>query len=287
MSDDGLKEFLTSRRAAISPDSVGLPVSMTSRRVAGLRREEVAILAGVSVDYYTKFEQGRALNISEQVLESIERALQLSDLERRHLRSLLRPESRIVASESTPRPKARAAVITMIHSLGVPAIVHGPLLEILAINDVARALFDDFPAMPIEHRNLVRWMFLNPRAREVYLDWDRHASEMTAILRAAANGPRTDALDRLVGELTIESPDFKRFWNEYKLYEHTHGLKRFGNEIVGELHLHYETLPLVGERGQTIVVYSADPGSASEEKLQLLSSWVSRSSDASGVQVES
>jgi len=287
MTDDGIKEFLTSRRAAISPESVGLPLAMTSRRVPGLRREEVAILAGVSVDYYTKFEQGRATNISEQVLEAIERALKLSDLERRHLRSLLRPDARITSGALVPRPKARAAVVTMIHSLGVPAIVHGPLLEILAINDTARALFDDFPAMPVEHRNLVRWMFLNPRAREVYLEWERHASEMTAILRAAANGPRTEALDRLVGELTIESPDFARFWGEYRLYEHTHGLKRFGNDIVGEMQLHYETLPLVGERGQTIVVYSADPGSPSEEKLQLLSSWVTRSSDAPGVQVDS
>lgn len=281
MLQDDLKEFLTSRRAALTPAAVGLPVAVGSRRVPGLRREEVAILAGVSADYYAKFEQGKATNISEQALLSIERALRLSDLEIRHLRSLLQPRSQMAPAPPTPRSTARVAVVNMIRSLAVPAILHGPMLEVLAVNDLGMALFDDFPAMPAAHRNLVRWMFLDPRAREVYLEWERDAADMTAILRAAANGPHREALLRLVGELLVESPDFARFWSQYRLHEHTHGLKHFGNEIVGELRLHYETLPLVADRGQTLVLYSADPGSPTAEKLQLLSNWVSQPDDAS------
>jgi transcriptional regulator with XRE-family HTH domain len=280
MTAAALREFLTSRRAAISPEEVGLPVSRAARRVPGLRREEVAILAGVSVDYYVKLEQGRATNVSEQVLEAIERALRLDDFERRHLRSLVRPTPRSRSTPAEVRPKARPAVRTMIDAIGVPAIVHGPLLEVLATNAAARALFDDFDAMPVAERNLVRWMFLSPRARVVYLDWEKHAAQMVAILRAVANGPLADPLRRLVSELTEASADFARHWADYRLYEHSHGVKRFFNETVGELKVNYETLPLPADRGQTVIVYAADPGSPSAEKLQLLASWTTTRSPA-------
>ena len=264
-----LREFLASRRAALRPEDVGLPSAFSSRRVPGLRREEVAILAGVSVDYYVKLEQGRATNISEQVLDAIERALRLDDLERRHLRTLLRPGT-VARAVERPRPKARPAVLTMIDAMTVPAIIHGPLLEILGINTVGKALFDDFDAFPVEERSLARWMFLSPRAREVYLDWELHAPRMVAILRAA---PPSERLAQLVGELSVASPEFAHYWAVYELHEHTHGVKRFGNGIVGELRLNYQAMPLPEDRGTTVVVYSADPGSPSADKLQLLSSW--------------
>lgn len=277
MSEAGneLREFLSSRRAALRPEDVGLPASLSSRRVRGLRREEVAILAGVSVDYYTKLEQGRAANVSEQVLEAIEGALRLDDLERRHLRSLIRPTS--VYTPRAPVPgglKARPAALTMIHAMTVPAVIHGPRLEVLGINTAGKALLDDFDAMPVEERNMARWMFLNPRARVVYVNWDQIASQMVAILRAAAiPGIRDDRLESLVGELTVASPEFARFWADYRLFEHNHGVKHFYNETVGEMRINYETLAMPGERGQTVIVYSADRGSPSEEKLQLLTSW--------------
>lgn len=277
MSEVGneLREFLASRRAALTPDDVGLPVSLSSRRVRGLRREEVAILAGVSVDYYTKLEQGRAANISEQVLEAIENALRLDELERRHLRSLIRPTSIYIArSPIETGLKARPAALTMIHAMAVPAVIHGPRLEVLGINATAKALIDDFDAMPAEEKNMARWMFLNPRAKIVYLNWDQIAPQMVAILRAAAiPGVRDDRLEKLVGELTVSSPDFARYWADYRLFEHSHGVKHFYNETVGEMKINYETLAMQGERGQTVVVYSADKGSPSEEKLQLLASW--------------
>jgi transcriptional regulator with XRE-family HTH domain len=270
-----LREFLTSRRAAIAPEAVGLPATTVTRRVPGLRREEVAILAGVSVDYYIKFEQGKATNVSEQVLESIERVLHLDELERRHLRSLIRPKRSAPAALADSRPKARAAVLNMIDTLSVPAVVHGPILEVLGMNALAQAVFDDFGAMPVEERNLARWMFLNPKARDVYIEWELHAAQMAAILRAAANGPRCRSLEALVGELTIESPEFAHLWSNYQLFEHVHGVKQIRNNVVGDLTLNYETMPLVADQGQTLMLYSADFGSPTAEKLQLLSSWIS------------
>lgn len=269
-----LRDFLASRRAALTPEEVGLPGSPAPRRLAGLRREEVAILAGVSVDYYTKLEQGRATNVSEQVLQAIERALRLDELERKHLRSLLHPSSIHTPRPPSTPPKARPAVLAMIHAMDVPAVIHGPRLEVLGINAGAKALLGDFEAMAAKDRNMARWMFLDPRAKIVYLDWDQIAPRMVAILRAAAvTGVRDDSLEKLVGELTVASHEFARFWSDYRLFEHTHGVKRFFNETVGELKLNYETLALPGDRGQTVVVYSADRGSPAEEKLRLLASW--------------
>jgi transcriptional regulator with XRE-family HTH domain len=275
-----LRDFLTSRRAALSPQDVGLPAPNTMRRVPGLRREEVAILAGVSVDYYVKLEQGRATNISEQVLHAIERALRLDDLESRHLRTLLHPGSVYTPRIVPAAIRARTAVLSMIHAFDVPAVIHGPHLEVLGINHAGKALLDDFDAMPIAERNMARWMFLNPRAKFVYLDWDRIAPQMVAILRnAGGSGIRNDTLTTLVGELTVASPEFARYWADYHLFEHTYGVKRFFNEAVGEMKINYETLPLPGDSGQTVVVYSADRGSPSEEKLKLLSSWTAKAAE--------
>ena len=270
----GLRDFLTSRRASLTPEEVGLPPSHSHRRVKGLRREEAAILAGVSVDYYVKLEQGRVGNISEQVLSSIETALRLDELERKHLRSLLNADS-VYTPQPAPTLKARPAALAMINALDpVPAVIRGPYLEVLGINRAAKTLLDDFDAMPIRERNLARWMFLNPRAKQIYLDWADIAAQLVAILRAAAvDGVRNDRLAELVGELSMASPEFARFWADYRLFEHTHGVKRFFHEAVGEMQLNYEALPLPGDGGQIVTIYTADKGSPSEEKLALLSSW--------------
>lgn len=272
---NALRDFLVSRRAAIEPHERGLPRSTTNRRVPGLRREEVAILAGVSVDYYTKLEQGRVGTVSEQVLAAVEDALRLDHLERLHFRSLLHPDS--LYSRRTPPAtlKARPALHSMIHALDPsPSIIHGPHLEILGLNRAASILFDDFEAMPHDERNLARWMFLNPRARIVYRDWDLHAQQLVAILRnAAIEGVRNDHLTTLVGDLSLASPEFARFWADYRLFEHTWGVKVLFNEAVGEMTINYESLALPGDDGQTVVVYTADPGSPSAEKLQLLANW--------------
>jgi transcriptional regulator with XRE-family HTH domain len=262
-----LRDFLTSRRAALTPGQVGLPTPATTRRVKGLRREEVAILAGVSVDYYVKLEQGRAGNVSDQVIDAVARALRLDEVETRYLRTLLHP-GRACAD---PVRKARPALLSMLHAMDVPAVVHGPHLEILGVNHAARALLDDFDAMPPAERNTARWMFLNPRARVVYRDWAEIAADVVGVLRASA-GPSA-SLDSLVGELNARSGDFARMWADHRVSEHQHGVKRFFHETVGEMRLNWQTLHLPGGQGQSMVVYSADTGSPSEEKLRILTSW--------------
>lgn len=274
--DNALREFLTSRRAAMDPARTGLPQTGKSpRRVPGLRREEVAALAGVSVAYYTKLEQGRVGIVSSEVLGSIENALCLDDLERVHFRSLVKHGSERTRARRPPAVKARAALVAMIHALDpVPATIHGPRLEVLGANATAGLLLDDFAALPAKERNLARWMFFNPRAKVVFPDWRDMAPEVAAMLRRrAAEGPADPLLEQLVGEIMVESPEFARYWADYRLYEHAHGTKRFFNEAVGDLTLRYEALAPTRDDGQTVVIYTADRGSPSEEKLRLLGSW--------------
>lgn len=263
-----LGEFLRSRRARLNPAEVGLRGAATSRRVAGLRREELAMLAGVSADYYARLEQGRARNVSEQVLTAVADALQLDDVERRHLNDLAHQSG----AATHPAPKVRAALRSMVHALDpVPAVLHGPLLEVLAINRAGKALITDFDAMPAAERNMVRWMFLDPNARRVYPDWAEIAAQMVAILRAAGNGP---ALAELVGELTAQSPEFARCWAEYRVYQHTYGPKRFHHDEVGTMVLNYETLRLPADPGLSVILYTADTGSPSAQRLtELVSSY--------------
>ncbi|WP_394615646.1 helix-turn-helix transcriptional regulator [Lentzea sp. JNUCC 0626] len=271
-----LREFLTSRRAALSPEDVGLPAATTPRKVKGLRRAEVAILAGVSVDYYVKLEQGRARNVSEQVIDAVARALRLDDVESRYFSSLLQPETK---HQGTVR--ARPALQSMIRAIDVPAVIHGPHLEILGINHAGKALLDDFEAMPAEERNLATWMFLNARARVVYRDWAEIAADIVATLRASiVPGRDNGAVARIVGDLSTRSEEFASMWADYKLSEHQHGVKRFFHEAVGDMKLNWQTLRLPDAEGQTVVIYSADTGSPSEEKLRLLNSWTTK--DAGG-----
>ncbi|WP_234834882.1 helix-turn-helix transcriptional regulator [Mycolicibacterium stellerae] len=267
--EDELSEFLKSRRARLTPADVGLAVARNGRRVAGLRREELAQLAGVSPDYYARLEQGRATNVSEQVLDAVARALRLDELERRHLSDLVKPATTATADGPI---RVRPALRAIIDALDpTPAVLHGPRMEVLAINRAAALLICDFDAMPEPERNMVRWMFSDPRARQVYPDWPDIAAQLVAILRVAGGKNTADGpLAELVGELSSASPDFARFWSDRDLFQHTHGPKRFRHEVTGTFTLNYETLHLPADPGLSLILYSADPGSPSEAKLRAL-----------------
>lgn len=270
-----LREFLSSRRAAIDPESLGLPASATQRRSRGLRREEVAALAGVSVHYYARLEQGRVGNVSEEVLTAIANALRLDTLELEHLRALVgatRPQRRASRPVAVrPRP-ALGALIDALDP--VPAFLQGPRMDVLAINRAASILLADFNAMPAGRRNIARWMFQDPEARIRFPRWEEVAAGTAAALRAARDPRMADeALEALVGELSVSSPEFARYWADYRLFQHTHGTKVFYHQSVGELTIHYETLAVGESDGLSITTYTADVGSASDERLGLLLSW--------------
>lgn len=265
---DDLSEFLKSRRARLTPADVGLPASVNGRRVAGLRREELASLAGVSPDYYARLEQGRATNVSDQVLDAVAGALRLDELERRHLNTLVKPSRRREAGVPRVRPALRAMIAALDPT---PAVLHGPRLDVLAINRAGRLLIHDFDAVPVPERNMVRWLFTDPTARRVYPDWLDIAAQLVAILRlnAGANGADTQ-LTELVADLSATSATFAKLWADQKLFQHTHGPKRFHHDAVGTFTLNYETVHLPADPGLSLILYSADAGSPSEAKLTAL-----------------
>jgi len=289
-----LRDFLTSRRRAIDPYEAGLPRSPVPRRTPGLRREEVAVLAGVSVDYYTRLEQGRVGHVSDQVLDAVSGALRLDETERGYLHGLVSSDHSARRSDARagqiPRLVARPALRELIRTMDpVPAILQGPHMEVLAINRIGAALTADFDALPAKQRNIVRWLFLDASSRQVYPDWEAVAAGTVAALRRSWKPGIPDlALEELVGELTVASAEFARFWAEYRLYQHQYGRKRFHHDLVGEMTLNYETLEVSGNEGLFISTYAADPGSPSAEKLGLLISWVMehQSSPAPAVDLE-
>jgi transcriptional regulator with XRE-family HTH domain len=226
-------EYLRRRRAELQPGDVGLPHT-AFRRVAGLRREEVAQLAGVSTDYYTRLEQGRDLSPSDAVLDALARALELDDAGRAHLYHVAhpaRPGRRPIRTVQRVRP----AVQSMLDAwTGQAAFVLGRRGDVLATNPLARALLADFDAMPYRDRNLTKWILLDPAARELYVDWAQIASEMVAILRLGAGAHPDDArTTELVGEFTLKSPEFSRWWSQHKVLDRTWGHKRFRHPVVG------------------------------------------------------
>jgi transcriptional regulator with XRE-family HTH domain len=263
----------------MTPEEAGLRTYGNSpRRVPGLRREEVALLAGVSVDYYTRLERGNAAGVSDTVLEALARALQLDDAERAHLFDLAR-----AAHTSTPRrrrrpqQRMRPAVQHMLDAMaGVPAFVRNGRLDIVGANHLFRALYSDHFHHAAEPLNTARFLFLDPRAHTFYVDWDRVASDVVAVLRAeAGRDPHDRELTDLVGELSMRSELFAKLWAAHNVRSHDTGLKRFHHPVVGDLNLTFESLELVADPGLTMTVYTAEPGSRSEEALNLLASWTS------------
>ena len=279
-----LGEFLRSRRARLSPASIGVPTSGGARRVPGLRRAELAQLAGVSVDYYTRLEQGRHLNVSDSVLDAVARALQLDAVERTYLFDLARAKPRGGTRRRTSRPqRVRPGVHRLLESLDdrSPAIVLGRGMDVLASNRLARALITDFHAMPARERNMVRFVLLDEAARTLYPDWTLVAADTVGVLRLAAGRyPDDPRLTELVGELAMKSPEFRRWWADHHVREKTHGTKRYHHPVVGELTVSYESITFPDDPDQTLCVYTAEPGSPAETALRLLANWTASSTES-------
>ncbi|WP_336880688.1 helix-turn-helix transcriptional regulator [Rhodococcus globerulus] len=272
-----VREFLTSRRALVTPEQVGLPAG-TNRRVEGLRRSEVATLAGVSIEYYTRIERGAISGASPEVLDSLAKALCLDDAERAHLFDLAhaaspvaRPPRRRNSKTWLPHQSLQWALDAITAG---PAFVRNGRMDILAGNMLARAFYGDVYDMPGQPPNIARYTFLDERARDFYPDWDLFAEVTVAILRTeAARDPHNKELHDLIGELSTRCEDFRRRWSAHNVRHHGTGSKTFHHPVVGELTLAYEGLEMAPEPGLTLTIYSAEPGSGSEQALRLLASW--------------
>ena len=274
-----VREFLVTRRAKISPEAAGLPAGR-NRRVAGLRRSEVAALAGVSVEYYAKLERGAIAGASASVLDSVSRALQLDETERAHLLDLARAADGIPTSgrprrrsskPAPPRPSLQWALSAITDAV---AFVRDPRQNLLATNELGRAFYSPVIGDGGRVPNLARFQFLDPAARDFYPDWDLFAEMCVAIMRAeAGRDPHDKALQDLVGELSTRSETFRRLWAAHDVRTHGAGTKRFHHPVAGELTLAYEELAITAEPGNVVMVYTAEPGSPSAERLKLLASW--------------
>jgi transcriptional regulator with XRE-family HTH domain len=287
-----VREFLVSRRAKITPEQAGLPAG-TNRRVPGLRRSEVAALSGVSIEYYSKLERGTLAGVSASVLDAIARALQLDDAERAHLfdlaraadgsSALIRPRRR-TAKQWTPHRSLQWALDAVTEG---PAFVRNGRMDLLAANRLARAFYAEVYAEPQRPANLARHTFLNPNAHRFYPDWNLAADICVAILRTeAGRDPRDKDLHDLIGELSTRSDEFRRRWGAHNVRHHGTGVKKFHHHIVGDLTVAYEGLEMAAEPGLTLTIYTAEPGSPSEDALRLLASWAaSQESDAHAQQV--
>ncbi|MFI7521176.1 helix-turn-helix transcriptional regulator [Micromonospora globbae] len=274
-----VREFLVSRRAKISPQRAGLPAG-TNRRVPGLRRSEVAALAGVSIEYYAKLERGALAGVSPGVLNAIARALQLDDAERAHLfdlaraadgsAALMRPRRR-TARQWSVRPSLQWTLDAVTEG---PAFVRNGRLDLLAANRLARAFYAEAYAQPQRPANIARHTFLDEKAHRFYPEWDLAADICVAILRTeAGRDPYDKDLHDLVGELSTRSTEFRRRWGAHDVRHHGTGVKHFHHHVVGDLTVAYEGLEMAAEPGLTLTIYTAEPASPSEDALRLLASW--------------
>jgi transcriptional regulator with XRE-family HTH domain len=269
-----IAEFLTSRRARVTPEQAGLP-TWGPRRVKGLRREEVASLAGVSVEYYKRLERGNAGGVSDAVLEALARALQLDDAERAHLFDLARAANPVAPRRRRPAvQRVRPVVLRILESITAPAIVRNSRVDYLAANLLGRALYAPLFESQEQPPNSARFTFLDPAAHEFYIDWERTAKDLVAHLRSeAGRNPYDRGLSDLVGELSTRSEEFRTRWAAHNVRYHQTGTKRLRHPVVGELELQYEVMDVSADDGLTISVYSPEPGSRSQEALDLLASW--------------
>ncbi|KQO42779.1 MULTISPECIES: helix-turn-helix transcriptional regulator [unclassified Aeromicrobium] len=280
-----IREFLSTRRARITPAQAGLPAfGGERRRVAGLRREEVAVLAGVSPQYYIRFERGDATGVSDSIIDGVAHALQLDAAERAHLLDLLRAASaprRAAARRKPSGPvQVRPAIQRLLDSMSdSPAMVMNGRLDVLAANAAGRALFSPVYDYDGEIPNTALYVFLGPDARRYFRDWEKVASDTVSILRAeAGRDPHDRDVSDLVGRLSTCSDEFRVRWAAHDVMIHSHGVKRFHHPIVGDLDLPFETLPL-GDSVTSVVAYTAEPGSPSHDAVALLSSWTADETD--------
>ncbi|WP_370616965.1 helix-turn-helix transcriptional regulator [Mumia sp. Pv 4-285] len=272
-----IREFLSTRRARITPEQAGLPAYGGNRRVKGLRREEVAMLAGVSVDYYVRMERGSLAGASESVLDALASALQLDDAERDHLYDLARESGTSTRRRRTPSATVRPAVQQVLDAISdAPAWVRNGRHDILAMNPLARALYAPVFEDPRRPANTTRFVYLHPEAaRELFVDYDNIARDAAAMLRLeAGRNPHDKALIELVGELSTRSELFRQRWASQDVRYHRSGRKRLRHPIVGQLDLDFESMELPSEPGLHLNVYTAASGSPSSDALKLLASWV-------------
>lgn len=272
-----MRDFLVSRRARISPEQAGLPLYGTNRRVEGLRREEVALLAGVSTDYYTKLERGSLAGVSDSVLEAVASALQLDESERAHLFDLACTAGAGSRAPQRRAPKShgvRPSVQRIIDAIDAPAYLRNDRLDVFASNRIGRALLSDIYTDANDRPNLARYMFLDPRSRDFYVDWAKVAKDVVASLRIeAGRNPYDRGLTDLVGELATRSDEFRAWWASHNVKIHRSATKRMHHPVAGDLELTGETLVLPGEGGLCIVTYTAEPATPSAQGLQFLASW--------------
>ncbi len=269
-----IAEFLTTRRARITPEQAGLP-SYGKRRVPGLRREEVASLAGRSVEYYKRLERGNVGGASELVLEGLARALQLDDAERVHLFDLARAASPLTSKRSRPvRQRIRPVVQRVLDQISAPATVRNARLDYIGANALGRALYAPVFDSREHPANSARFTFLDPAAAGFYPDWERVATELVAHLRSeAGRNPYDRGLSDLVGELSTRSDEFRVRWAAHNVRFHRTGTKQIHHPVVGELNLSYESMELSADDGLSVAMFTAEPGSASRQALDLLASW--------------
>ena len=272
-----IAEFLTIRRAKITPEQAGLP-AYGARRVPGLRREEVASLAGVSVEYYKRLERGNVSGVSELVLDGLARALQLDDAERAHLFDLARAASPVAPKRRRPvKQRIRPVVQRILDQLTTPATVRNSRLDYVGANPLGRALYAPVFDSPEQPANSARFTFLDPAAADFYPEWEQVASELVAHLRSeAGRNPFDRPLSDLVGELSTRSDEFRVRWAAHNVRFHRTGTKRIHHPVVGDLELRYETLELSADDGLSMAVFTAEPGSSSQQALDLLASWTGR-----------
>jgi hypothetical protein len=277
-----IREFLSTRRARVTPQQAGLPAyGGDRRRVAGLRREEVALLAGISSEYYTRLERGNATGVSESVIEAIAQALRLDEAERTHLLQLIHTAGATRPPRRTPaRHQVRNTVQRVLDSMvGSPAFVLNGRLDILAANALGLALFSPTYTSPV-HADMVgppnnaRFVFLDPAATEYFREWDKVADDMVALLRAeAGRDPYDRRLTDLIGELSTRSEQFRVRWAAHNVRIHTSGIKLLHHPIVGDLDLAFESFPMAGDPNQSLITYTSEPGSPTQDALNLLASW--------------
>lgn len=268
-----LGEFLRSRRARLRPEDVGLKPLPTRRRVPGLRREEIAQLAGVSVDYYVRLEQGRGIHVSDAVLEAVANALRLADDERAHLRNLARPSR--TARRSGPPQRVRPQLRQLLDAMtDVPAFVVGRRTDVLAWNALGAALVADFRALAPRQRNFARLIFLDEHIGALFCDQRRKARDIVAFLHLdAGRHPNDPLLAELIGELSLHSQLFRQLWSEHPVSDKTHTSYELLHPLAGRLVLTQEALRAPDDPDQTLVTYTAGPGSPSEASLRMLASW--------------
>jgi transcriptional regulator with XRE-family HTH domain len=273
---DEIREFLTTRRAKLTPERAGLPTFGRHRRVSGLRREEVALLAGISVEYYTRLERGNGRGVSDDVLHSVSGALQLDEAERAHLLDLVRAANDERAPRRTSAPqRVRPAIARLVDAMSdVAAFVQNDRSDIVYSNALAAAIYSDLDRDPVRPPNTGRYLFLDPRARTFYADWEKVANETVAVLRGAAGrNPYDRALSDLVGLLSTRSEEFRVRWASHDVRFHRSGTKRLHHPLVGDLTLAYELLDLPADPGLTLVTYAAEAGTPAEAGLRELAQW--------------